>query len=86
MDDVLFVVCNQSVTLIIKTNGDLYGCGGNTPNYAGELGFGNKEPIFIPKLIMKNVEKAALGGCHSAVIKTDGTLWMCGANYFAGGY
>ena len=84
MDNVLSVESNQQVTLIIKENGDLYGCGGDTKNYYGELGFGDKKPVFIPKFIMSDVKKVSLGICQTAVLKNDGTLWMCGANDFPG--
>lgn len=87
MDNVLSVASNQQVSLFLLTNGDVYGCGGDTPNYEGELGLGNKEAVFIPTYIMSDVEKIYTGYCVTAVIKKDGSLWMCGANNaLAGGY
>ena len=86
MDDVSSVVCNQDVAFAITINGDLYGWGGDTPNYVGQLGFGDKKAVYIPKLVMNNVKKVALGNYHTAIIKSDDSLWMCGANNWVGGY
>lgn len=80
MDDVESVASTQQATLILKKDGSLYGCGGDSPNYCGELGFGDRKPVFTPKFIMNNVKKVGMGTSYSAVLKNDGTLWMCGAN------
>ncbi len=80
MDNVKSVACNGQATLILKNDGTLYGCGGDSPNYCGELGFGNRDPVFTPKYIMNDVKKIDMGATHSAVLKNDDTLWMCGAN------
>lgn len=80
MDDVESVASTQQATLILKKDGSLYGCGGDSPNYCGELGFGDRKPVFTPKFIMNNVKKVGMGTNFSAVLKNDGTLWMCGAN------
>lgn len=84
MDDVKKVESNQQSTLILKNDGTLYGCGGKTPNYFGELGFGNKLPVLKPELIMSDVKEIAVGLCTTAIIKNDNSLWMCGANDFVG--
>ena len=52
------------------------------PNYRGELGFGNLEPVLSPKFIMSDVKKISVGLVHTAIIKKDGTVWTCGENEF----
>lgn len=80
MDNVESVASNGRSTLILKKDGKVYGCGGKSVNYCGELGFGNFEPVFTPKYIMDNVRSVGMGDNYSAILKKDGTLWMCGAN------
>lgn len=85
MEQVNTVASKQQVSLILKKDGTLYGCGGKTPNYYGELGFGDKVAVLTPKFIASDVARISVGDCHTAFVKTDGTLWVCGANYFPGG-
>lgn len=80
MDDVKSAVSNGQATLILKNDGKVYGCGGDSPNYCGELGFGDYEPVFTPKYIMEDVKKIDIATTYSAILKNDGTLWMCGEN------
>lgn len=80
MSDVACVVSDQQATLILKKDGALYGCGGNSPNYCGELGFGHKKAVFTPTYILSNVVKISVKNCHSSIIKKDGSVWACGAN------
>lgn len=80
MDNVKNVVSNGHATLILKNDGKVFGCGGDSPNYCGELGFGNYEPVFTPTYIMENVTKIDIATIYSAILKNDGTLWMCGEN------
>lgn len=84
MNNVKNVESNQQVTLILRNDNSLYGCGGKTPNYCGELGFGNKKPILVPEFIMTDVKEISVGFYVTAVIKVDNSLWMCGANDFMG--
>lgn len=80
MDDVKSVACNGQATLILKNDGTLYGCGGGSPNYCGELGLGNYKTIYTPQYIMSDVIKIDMGSTFSGVLKSDGTFWMCGSN------
>lgn len=80
MNDVKSVACNDQATLILKKDGTLYGCGGDSPNYCGELGFGNFDPVFSPEYIMNDVKKVDMESTWSIVLKNDDTLWMCGSN------
>ena len=80
MDNVKTVSSSQQATLILLMDGSLYGCGGDTPNYFGELGLGNRKAVFTPKYITSDVTDICMGDCHSAIIKTDSSLWCCGAN------
>lgn len=86
MENVNDVSSSQQATLILKKDFTLYGCGGKSINYCGELGFGNKNAVLKPKYIMSEVKKIRMALCHSAIIKKDGTLWTCGANDFPGLY
>lgn len=87
MDNILTVSSNSHVSLFLLKNGDVYGCGGDHPDYEGELGFGNKEPVFTPTYIMSDVVQVYTGYYCTAVLKTDGSLWMCGGNNaLVGGY
>ena len=81
MEDVKSVSTTDSATLILKNDGILYGCGGASKYYVGELGLGNREAYWTPpQYIMDGVVKVSVGFCHSAIIKEDGSLWTCGAN------
>ena len=82
MENVESVSSEHQATLILKKDGSLYGCGGKSPNYRGELGFGNLEPVLSPKFIMSDVKKISVGLVHTAIIKKDGTVWTCGENEF----
>lgn len=82
MKDVKSVSSTFNCTFILKMDGSLYGCGGRTPNYFGSLGTGDKKPILYPTLLQKNVKTMSVGSFHTAFIKDDGSLWMCGANSY----
>ncbi|MCR5159169.1 MAG: Ig-like domain-containing protein [Prevotella sp.] len=64
-------------TLILKTNGILWGCG---LNGRGQLGDGTYTSTTTPKQLMTDVSAISTGFYHTMFLKTDGTLWSCGWN------
>jgi alpha-tubulin suppressor-like RCC1 family protein len=71
--------------LSLKTDGSLWGCGGNDQ---GQLGLGNTTSYSSIKQIgtLTNWSNISAGGGYntqfSAATKTDGTLWVWGKNNF----
>lgn len=90
MDGVSAVGCGEYFTVAIKTNGSLWAWG---YNWDGQLGNGGKGNVVqdagerqicqtVPVKVMDNVAAVSCGGSHTVVVKTDGSLWTCGANYY----
>ena len=80
---VIDVSCGYSHTAILKADGSLWMCGSNG---SGQLGNGITSRYDIaqstPIKIMDNVKAVSCGHDHTAILKTDGSLWMCGNNYY----
>lgn len=81
LDNVRSVTSSGRNTAAIKTDGSLWMWGSN---YEGQFGNGSTEDSSVPVKVMDNVAAVSLGGSlaspYTAVIKTDGSLWMWGAN------
>ena len=80
MEGVADVACGSWHTLILKTDGTLWACGGNE---SGQLGIKEVADQAVPVQVMTDVAAIAAGGVYSAAIKTDGTLWTWGDNEYA---
>jgi uncharacterized delta-60 repeat protein len=67
--------------MAVKTNGTLWGWGGN---FNGQLGDGTLVNKNVPTQIGSgtNWSVVAAGQNHTIAVKTDGTLWAWGQNYF----
>ena len=82
-NDVKQVACGGWHTVILKNDGTVYSCGAN--NY-GQLGLGNtttyKTFTKVTTNINNDVKQIDCGYFHSMIIKTDGSLWGTGDNYF----
>ena len=63
----------------IKTNGELWGWGGNSN---GELGQGGASTVYFPtQLLPGTFLEVFAGSAHTVVLKSDGTVWSTGNNY-----
>ncbi|GIO86416.1 chromosome condensation regulator [Paenibacillus faecis] len=82
LNNVVSVSSGGKNTAAIKTDGSLWMWG---KNYYGQLGNGTTKNSLVPVKVMDNVAAVSLGGSsvtsgYTAAIKTDGSLWMWGAN------
>ena len=81
MSDVRLVSAGMDYTAIVKTDNTLWMCGSNI---RGQLGDGNDGEYANRNKsidIMSGVKSVSAGSDHTAILKTDGTLWMCGNNH-----
>jgi len=93
MDSVVSVSAGQMCTMAIKTDGSLWAWGSNE---YGQLGDGTTTNRYVPVKIMDSVVSVSAGiltqpamtsrgpfGSHSMALKSDGTLWVWGQNWFS---
>jgi len=65
-------------TMILKTDGSLWGAG---MNYGGELGAGELGSTDVPvQIIPWGVVSVSAGGGHTVIVKSDGSIWATGSN------
>ena len=76
-NDVKDVKCGEEHTLILKTDGTVWGTG---RNLNGQLGIGNTSDQKVFVKATDNVKSIACNYYHSAIIKTDNELYTCGRN------
>ncbi|WOO43520.1 InlB B-repeat-containing protein [Rubellicoccus peritrichatus] len=77
--DVIQVSAGSNHTLVITSDGTLWGFGSNQ---YGQLGIGTTEHQRLPVFIASGVRKAVGGWRHSLFLKTDGTVWSMGDNNY----
>jgi hypothetical protein len=74
---VMSVAASLTHSLILTTDGTLWGCGSN---WSGQLGDGATIDRYSPVPMMTGVKSMAAGDAFTLILKTDGTLWACGYN------
>ena len=79
-NDVTQVYCGQSHSFIVKNDGTIWSCGGNS---YGELGNGdNTEDVFkftqIEVNLTSPVKQIACGHLHTMLLTEDGNVYACG--------
>jgi alpha-tubulin suppressor-like RCC1 family protein len=77
-----YVDARTNSSMAIKTDGTLWSWGNNA---SGQLGLGNTTNYSSPKQVgaLTNWSKVSLGiTTHALAVKTDGTLWAWGGNFF----
>ena len=83
MDGVASVSAGGGNTMIIKTDGSLWGWGMNGSGQLGNGTGGNWDSINpFPAKIMEGVDFVSSGGSQTMAIKNDGSLWVWGASDF----
>jgi len=80
MSNVVSVSSQREHSLILDMNNRLFTSGGDYPGITSALGTGREEPTYQFLCICDQVKYIETGLYYSMVIKTDGTLWGCGAN------
>ena len=82
IDDVKQIACGERHTFILKNDGSLWACGLNS---SGQLGLGDITDRNTFTKVINNVDndvkQIACGYCHTVIIKTDDSVWICGDNY-----
>ena len=66
-------------TMFVKSDGTLWGMGGNA---YGQLGDGTTTNRSTPVQVASGVTSVSVGGGHTAYVKVDGSLWCCGYNIY----
>lgn len=74
MDGVRSMTGSSDVVRVLKEDQSLWAWG---YNFQGNCGTGSNENVLSPYKVMDDVQKVS-GSSTPAVLKTDGTLWVCG--------
>jgi alpha-tubulin suppressor-like RCC1 family protein len=77
------VSCGSSFTIVLMSDGSIYGCGAN---YNGQLGTNNYNKsttlVTIPNNTGKTPVSISCGYSFTIVLMSDGSIYGCGANVF----
>lgn len=80
MSDVAFIEAGQTYSMAIDSKGTLWAWGENRMGQLGNGKSGNGEIASLPVEIMGGVASVSCGAQHTLILKTNGTLWVCGNN------
>lgn len=90
MENVAAISCGGKHTAAIKTDGSLWTWGDNQYGALGSGNMGGNASLFedfnaycqtIPIKVMDGVQSVNCGYWNTAIITTNGSLWICGSNY-----
>ena len=80
-NDVKQIACNSYHTFILKNDGSLWSCGNNDYGQLGLNDTDNKTTFTqVTTNINNDVSQIACGNYYTFILKTDGSVWSCGAN------
>jgi len=79
----VLVSCGGSHTIVLMTDGSIYGCGYNGEGQLGDGTFDNKSTLTrMTNTTGKTPKSVTCGSSHTIVLMTDGSAYGCGNNYF----
>lgn len=79
--NVTAITAGNSHSLFLKNDGSLWAMGNNWHGQLGDGSSGNNNQTNIPEKILSNGVAVISGGQeHSLLLKSDGSLWVTGAN------
>ena len=81
-DNIKEIYCGGDYTFILENNGTLWSCGYNS---YGQLGLGDttdRNTFTQVTTNTDNIKSIYCGGCHTLILKNNGTLWSCGYNKY----
>ena len=83
-NDVKDISCGGYMSLLVKNDGSLWVTGQDSYGGFGWNSTSFQYSYFAQTTtnINNDVEKVACSGYHSCIIKTDGTVWVSGYNYY----
>ena len=76
------IACGTGHTAAIKTDGTLWTWGSNSDGQLGDNSVSNRSSPVQTVSAGTNWKQVACGQYHTAAIKTDGTLWTWGRNFY----
>ena len=77
------IVGSDSFTFILKYDGSVWSCGGNTWGQLGLNNTNNKHTFTkVTTNINNDVKQIACGIGHTFILKNDGSVWSCGYNEY----
>lgn len=82
MSGVKDVAAGNTHTMILKTDGTLWATGSNLDGQLGDSTLSQFEYQKTPVEVMSGVMAVAVGYYHTAILKSDGTLWTTGSNVY----
>lgn len=82
MDNVVAVACGETHTAALKSDGTLWTWGSNYGGTLGSSAVPMDEYHPTPTQVLDQVAAVSCGDYFTAAIRTDGSLWMWGANSF----
>jgi len=79
----LLVSCGDNHTIVLMTDGSIYGCGYNSNGQLGDGTTTDKSTLTpMTNNTGKTPKSVTCGGSHTIVLMTDGSLYGCGNNFY----